>query len=74
MTLMLTSVVAELRQSLLQVVVSELAAQLVWRLVEYPVWLVRIVIAVFFCDEEIESGHNTHFRVGGVWDLFILGW
>ena len=28
----------------------------------------------FFGVEEMESGHNTHFRVGGVWDVFILRW
>ena len=46
---MLTSVVAELWQSLLQVVVllSELAAQLVQRLVEYPVWLVCIQVLLW---------------------------
>ena len=49
MTLMLTSVGAELWQSLLQVVVllSAMAAQLVPRLVEYLVWLVCIQVLLW---------------------------
>ena len=35
----------------------------------------HIVMVNFFCVRVVDvmgSGHNTHFRVGGVWDLFIL--
>ena len=27
-----------------------------------------------FCEEGKESCHNTHFHVGGVWDLFVFRW
>ena len=35
-----------------------------------------VMLWPFFLGVEdlMESSHNTHFRVGGVWDLFILRW
>ena len=41
---------------------------------KHNVMLWPFFFGVFGVEEAMRSGHNAHFRVGGVWDLFILRW